>query len=90
MVGKLINKVFGREYSPNEPSNKEMFKQFKDNGFELIEYNMADGLIWLPNFLDQLFSKRIYHLIENFFKIFGRNPFSNVMLFVINGLVELK
>jgi len=84
IVGKLICKVFRGEYSPNEPSRKEMLKLFEDNGFELIEYRMDDGLIWLPDSdsLGQLFGKRIYHLIESFFKIFGRNPFSNVMLFI--------
>jgi ubiquinone/menaquinone biosynthesis C-methylase UbiE len=83
MVSKLICKVFRREYGPNEPSKREMFKLFENNGFQLIEYKMDDGLIWLPNFLDRLFGKRIYYLVENFFKIFGENPFSNVMLFVV-------
>ena len=81
-VGKLICKVFGRESCPNEPSKKEMLKLFENDGFELIEYRMDDGLIWLPDFLDKLFGKRVYHVIERFFQIFGRNPFSNVMLFI--------
>jgi len=81
-VGKLICKVFRRESYTNEPSKKEMLKLFENNGFELIEYRMDDGLIWLPDFLDRSFGKRIYHLIESFLKIFGRNPFSNVMLFI--------
>jgi len=83
IVGRLIGRVFRREYAANEPSKKEMLKLFENNGLELIAYRMDDGLIWLPNFLDRLVGKRIYHLIGNFFKIFRENPFSNVMLFIV-------
>ena len=83
MVGKLICKVFGRKRDPNEPSKKEVLRLFRDNGFRLIEYRMNDGLIWLPDFLDRLFGRRVYCLFENFFRIFGENPFSNVMVFVM-------
>jgi ubiquinone/menaquinone biosynthesis C-methylase UbiE len=83
LVGKLLNKLFGREIQTDEPSKEEMFKLFKDNKFELVEYKMDDGLIWLPNFLDRLCGKKIYLFIEKIFKIFGQNPFSNIMLFII-------
>lgn len=85
MVGKLIYNVFRKKYYLNEPPKEEMFKLFENNGFELIEYKMDDGLIWLPNFLDRLFGVKIYCFIEKFFRVFGESPFSNVMLFVVKS-----
>lgn len=79
---KLILRVLGREYLAKEPSYGEMLRLFKQNEFKVIESRMDDGLVWLPNFLDKIAGKTIYLVVEKFFKIFGRNPFSNVMLFV--------
>lgn len=83
MPFKLISKVLGRQYLPKEPSYGEMLKLFKQNRFKVIESRMDDGLIWLPNFLDKLCGRKIYLVIENLFRLFGRNPFSNVLLFVV-------
>lgn len=83
IVNKLLIRMLKREIQTDEPSKKEMFKLFKDNRFELIEYKINDGLIWLPNSLDRLCGKKIYLFVEKFFRIFGQNPFSNAMLFVI-------
>ena len=81
--GKVICKIRDIEYFSGEPSYNEMLRLFRQTGYKVMESRMDDGLIWLPNFIDRLFGKRIYLLIENFFKTFGKNPFSNVMLFVV-------
>ena len=60
-----------------------MFKLFVENKFNLLEYVMDDGLIWLPNFIDRLCGKKIYLFVEKISKILGYNFFSNVMLFVV-------
>jgi len=80
---KLISKILDKEYVVREPSYKEMSKLFKKYKYDVIEVRMDDGLIWLPNVFDKIFGKQIYIVIENFFKMFGQNPFSNGMLFVI-------
>lgn len=79
---KIICRVLGSEYPCKEPSYGEMLRLFKQNEFKVIDSRMDDGLVWLPNFLDKIAGKTIYSVVEKFFKIFGRNPFSNVMLFV--------
>jgi len=85
---RVICKVLGRNYSCDEPSYVEMRRLFKQNGFEVIESRMDDGLIWLPDFLDRLVGERSYLLVEKLFKLFGRNPFSNLMLFVARSIVQ--
>lgn len=83
MPYKIIMKLKGEKRDKNEASKKELSAVFRENRFELVEYVMDDGLIWLPNILDRFVGKKIYHLLENFFKMFGENPFSNAMLFVV-------
>lgn len=83
MPSKIIMRLLHKKRDKNEASKKELVNIFKKVGFELIEYKMDDGLIWLPDFLDRSVGKRIYYLIESFFKTFGKNPFSNAMLFVV-------
>lgn len=80
---KLIYKIIGAKYNPHEPSKKDMLKLFNNNGFELIECKMNDGLIWLPNLLDRFAGKKIYSLTDKFIGIFNENPYSNGMLFVV-------
>ena len=80
---KIICKVLGKEYPCKEPSYGEMLRLFKQNEFKVIDSRMDDGLIWLPNFIDRLVGGRIYLLNEKVFRLFGRNLFSNVMLFVV-------
>ena len=79
---KIIYKVLKRDYFAKEPSYREMINLFEQNGFKIIELKMDDALFWLPNFLDKIFGYKIYLLVEKILKIFRRNPFSNVMLFV--------
>jgi len=51
---------------------------------KLIWYKMDDGLIFLPNSLDRIIGNKVYSVIEKTFKsIFGKNPLSNVMLFLL-------
>ena len=83
MSAKIICKVLGKEYFCNEPSYGEMLRLFEQAGFKVIECSMDDGLICLPNFIDRLCGRKIYLFTEKFFGFFGRNPFSNVMLFII-------
>jgi hypothetical protein len=75
-------KIIRRKYLQNEPSSGEMNRLFRKTDFSIISYIMDDGLIWLPDFMDRLVGKRIYWLIKYIFIPFGRNPFSNIMLFV--------
>jgi SAM-dependent methyltransferase len=79
---KLFYKILRKVYYPNEPSKKEMLGLLRNNGFDVIEYKINDGLIYLPNFLDKIIGKTTYYFVEKFFYLFGENPFSNVMLFV--------
>jgi len=83
IVGKLIRRVLRLKNYTKEPTKKEMIELFKTYNFKLVELKMDDGLIWLPNFLDKICGKQIYHYIERFFQYFGENPFSNNILFVI-------
>lgn len=78
----FLTKSLGKRRIPNEPSKKEMLGLFKTNGFMLIGCRMDDRLIWLPNFLDRLIGRKVYFRLEKFFRIFGENPFSNVMLLI--------
>ena len=80
---KLFCKLFRKEYIPKEPSMREMLDLFQINGFSLIGCKMDDGLIWLPDFLDKWLGQKIYLLLEKLFRVFGYNPFSNIMLFVL-------
>ena len=82
MVLKIACKVFGREWAWKEPSYREMLMLLKQKGFEVMEFKMDDGLIWLPDFLDRLVGRRIYLSIEKLFRIVGKNPFSSGLLFV--------
>jgi SAM-dependent methyltransferase len=82
MPYKMVYRVLGKKYRCEEPSYKEMLKLFKRNDFKVLNFRMDDGLIWLPNFLDKLIGRKIYLFFEEFFRFFGRNPSSNIMLFV--------
>ncbi len=82
----IYYKIIGKKRMTTEPSFGKMKKIFNALGFEIIDYKMDDGLFWLPCKLDKLFGKKTYLFIENFFKIFKRNPFSTVMFFIIKKL----
>ena len=79
----ILYRVLGKRYYCEEPSRREMVTLLTQNGFGAICFRMDDGLIWLPGFFDRLFGERLYLLTERFFKIWGRNPFSNEMLFIL-------
>jgi len=82
MVVRLVYKLTGRQYLAKEPSRWGMLKLLDENGFEVVEFRMDDGLVALPDFLDRLFGKRLYRLVEKLFSPFKRNPFSKGMFFV--------
>ena len=52
------------------------------NGFDLIEFYMNDGLIWLPDQIDKIVGEKLYLITEQVIKIKSENPLSNVMLLV--------
>lgn len=79
IIIKFFSKLSRKVYAPQEPSQREMLWE---NGFRVMECKMDDGLIWLPDFLDKMCGKSVYHHAESFFKIFGQNSFSCNMLFV--------
>lgn len=83
IVSHVGHKVLGRPYKRREYSVGEMRKLFKENGFEIVDYTMDDGLIWLPNVIDRLSGEAPYRVVEGFFKVFRKNPFSSSMLFIV-------
>jgi len=84
---KALSKIFGKEYIKKEPSFKEMLHTFVLHHFKLIWYKMDDGLIFLPDFLDRIIGENVYRLIEKIFKkVLRRNPFSHVMLFLLQKI----
>jgi hypothetical protein len=81
---KILSKVRRKKYIKKEPSLKEMSCSFSFHNLKLIWYKMDDGLIFLPDILDRIIGKKVYRLIERIFKhVLGKNPFSNVMLFIL-------
>jgi ubiquinone/menaquinone biosynthesis C-methylase UbiE len=81
---KFFSKVSKRDYTAKESSFKEMLYSSYKMGLKLIWYKMNDGLIFLPNSLDRIIGNKVYSVIEKTFKsIFGKNPLSNVMLFLL-------
>jgi ubiquinone/menaquinone biosynthesis C-methylase UbiE len=86
LVDRFIHKITGKEHIPVEPTFKEMINALARYRFEIIEYKMDDGLVWLPGFLDRLIGIKIYKFVEGFFRIFKRNPFGMNMLFVIKKI----
>lgn len=80
---RLFSRLLRRPYPAREPSRGEMLRLFQEARFELIENRMDDGLIFLPSFIDNLVGIRIYRIIERFFHLWGRNPWANLMLFVV-------
>lgn len=83
---KIYYKIFRKNYVTIEASFVQMKNLFVKNGFELVEYRMDDGLIWLPNFLDRLFGLKVYHFIEKMVKLFNKNPLSANMFFIIKKI----
>jgi len=81
---KILSKISKRKYFADEPSFNEMLHLFNSHNLKLIWYEMDDGLVFIPNVLDKIVGMKVYRLIERIFKkIFRRNPFSNVMLFLL-------
>lgn len=75
--------ILRKKYTPDEPSKSDMITLFENYGFELIDYKMDDGLIYLPDAIDFIIGMKIYCGIERFFRLFKENPLSNGMLFVV-------
>lgn len=81
-IPKTISKIFGKKYEKYEPSKKEMILHLIGNGFDLIEFYMNDGLIWLPDQIDKIVGEKLYLITEQVIKIKSENPLSNDMLLV--------
>ncbi|MBI2644464.1 MAG: class I SAM-dependent methyltransferase [Candidatus Wildermuthbacteria bacterium] len=82
MLRRLRRSILQKKPQVMEPSKGEMLTHFKRHHFEIIEVQMTDGLIWLPDFLDRMMGEQIYMLIEKIFHFIGTNPLSNTMLFI--------
>jgi len=87
-AARIPNKIYCRfmrkSYFCAEPSHNEMIKLFKENNFNIIESQIDDTLIWLPDSIDKLIGKSFYHRLGFILKFFKTNAFSNIMLFVVN------
>lgn len=79
---RIYSKIVGKRYEKSEPSKSEMISLFKSTGLDTIEFWMDDGLIMLPNAIDSIVGLKTYQAVEKVAKIFGENPFSNIMLLV--------
>jgi len=82
-VCKIITKLLGKKYEKNEPSKSEMITLFNHVGFEVIEFKMDDGLIWLPNCIDAVIGKKVYSFLEKVMKRNCENPYSEIMQIVV-------
>lgn len=82
-INRLICKITGRKYKLKEISFNEIKNDFNKLGFIILECRMDDGIIWLPDLLDNLMGIKVYKFIESFFRIFKRNPIGMNMLFVM-------
>jgi SAM-dependent methyltransferase len=81
MAHKILNRKRG-EVLKNEPSKREMLDLFEKNRFKVVSYASNDGLIYLPDFVDNLCGAAVYSFVEGVARLFGENPFSEIMLFV--------
>jgi len=80
MVGRIFYRLNNKRYPLCEPSRNKLMRLLCDNGLELLDFRMDDGLFWLPDVFDRLINGRLYILAEKFWKIFPFNPFSNLMV----------
>lgn len=81
LIHKILNKKRG-EVLKHEPSKREMMGLFEENKFKVVSYTANDGLVPLPEMIDNLCGTAVYTLVEGITKLFGQNPFSEIMLFV--------
>jgi ubiquinone/menaquinone biosynthesis C-methylase UbiE len=89
LPAEFLSKFFRKKYLPKEPSFKEMLYSFHKADLKLLWYKIDDGLIFLPNLLDRIIGNKVYCAVERMFKkVFGINPFSDVMLFLLRKSVE--
>lgn len=86
MVLKTGAWLLRKKYPWREPSYGEIIRLLRQHHFEVIESRMDDGLIWLPAFLDRLVGKAVYLSMETLFRVFGKNPFSNGLFFVVRKI----
>lgn len=82
LIAKLFCMITRKDPYLSDISKEDMIIQLHSKGFETINCIMNDGLIWLPDCIDRHYGFKIYRSIETVFKPFGKNPFSNVMLFI--------
>jgi ubiquinone/menaquinone biosynthesis C-methylase UbiE len=83
ILSEIAKRVFRKRRDKDLATCKELTSIFQNTGFKLIELRMDDGLIWLPSILDKLVGKEVYTFVAALFRLFGRNPFSNDMFFVV-------
>lgn len=83
----ILYKIIGKKRVCHEPSFGQMKKIFFNNGFEILNYNMDDGLFFMPYGKNRFFfGKKSWLFVEKLFKKFKRNPFSMNMFFIIKKI----
>ena len=85
-TARAIHRVKRVPYPCNEPTRRELCQVFNRSGFRIIGSVINDGLLWLPDAVDRRIGAVAYPLVETIFRTFGRNPWSNLMLFVVERL----
>ena len=79
-VCKLLKKQISNKRI--DLSYKEFARLLDKENFVIESYKAQDGLIWLPEQVARLVGLLLFSIIEYFFKLFPRNPFSNTMIFI--------
>lgn len=82
-TARMLCRIARRPYFCSEPSSAEMMRLFRGAGLDVLAREMNDGLIWLPDAVDRGIGAVAYPAVERLFGPLGRNPFSNIMLFVV-------
>jgi 2-polyprenyl-3-methyl-5-hydroxy-6-metoxy-1,4-benzoquinol methylase len=82
-IGKISYKLLNKDYPHHERSNKEICTMIRDQGLKILVNKMDDGLVWLPKSVDRLIGMKVYSGIDKLMRIARRNPFSNIMLLIV-------
>lgn len=88
-AARAIHRLRGVPYPCNEPTRAELRQVFHHFGFRLVESVIDDGLLWLPDAVDRRIGAVAYPVVEAVFRPFGGNPWSNLMLFIVERLPSI-
>ncbi len=82
---RLLARLRGQPYHCQEPTRRQLVTLFARHGLSIVESLLDDGLIWLPDFLDRQIGSTLYPFIERALRPLTRNPWSSLMLFVVEA-----